>query len=494
MPTDLDPNGDPIQIGDITLRTLGLAGSVEVYDPSIVGVRGGVMLETPALSAALTQENVTPTRVIQIVDAQEPDISAAGTRSTLSGEPGIVVEVPHPGESWGQFMLHTDEAGVTTWHFARDANNNIDTSRGSAIQTFVIPRRVAPTQPAGGAARGLIGSVGVKLLTLLIFPLIDPVIGKVGAGFANKWEAQHRPYRIRTFTDDNYASPPESPGVKPPDWPALIKGRTLLMIHGTFSQTHTGFAGLPQKFVADLNERYGGRVIAFDHYTLSETPTQNVRWFLQQMPAGTLLDIDIVCHSRGGLVARVFTEKQQELGFGGRALRVRNVVFVGTPNAGTILTDAKHMNDYIDAYTNLLEFFPDVGVTDIFQAIIAVAKQLAVDVLDGLSGLQSMLPDGPYLKGFLDLGTNGNTKYFALASNYRPSQLGLNLLHARLAGSIFGQDNDLIVPTAGVYTANASGFPINERLVFEPPAEVQHSGYFSEDQARQKIFNWLSSN
>jgi hypothetical protein len=489
----LDPTGSPLQIGDIVLRTPGLQGQVEVRDPGAAATRAEGLLGTRELAAALAQERVQPTRVIQITDTQEVDVGSTPTRSTTSGEPGIEVVLPHPGDSWGQFILHTDEAGVTTWHFARDLNNNVDTSRGGATQTFVIPRRVVPAAPES-EVRGLISSAGMKLLTVLVFPLLDPLIGQVAEGFASKWEAKNRPYRIRTFTPENFASPPEAPSVQAPDWTALGKGRALVMIHGTFSQTHTGFAGLSPEFVTQLNQQYGGRVIAFDHYTLSETPTQNVQWFLQQMPNGTAIEADIVCHSRGGLVARVFTEKQDALNVTGRKLNVNRVVFVAAPNAGTVLTDMKYMNDYVDAYTNILNFFPDTGITDIFEAIITVAKQLAVGALGGLTGLESMLPGGKYLTDFLDVGSKGNTSYFALASNYQPSQLGLQLLHAKLAASIFKQDNDLIVPTAGVYQAPASGFPIDDRYVFGPPDEVQHSGYFATEKARQQIFDWLSAN
>ena len=48
--------------------------------------------------------------------------------------------------------------------------------------------------------------------------------------------------------------------------------------------------------------------LAFDHFTLSEDPRQNIQWFFEQLPEDITLDLDVVTHSRGGLVARVLTE------------------------------------------------------------------------------------------------------------------------------------------------------------------------------------------
>src|SRR5262249_55439551 len=182
--------------------------------------------------------------------------------------------------------------------------------------------------------------------------------------------------------------------------------------------------GLPKEFVEALHRAYNGRVFAFDHHTLSHDPKQNVNWLLEQMPDGTALDLDIVCHSRGGLVSRLLAEKQSELVLGGRTIRVGKIVFVGSPNGGTILADASHMGDLIDTYTNLLNFLPDNGVTEVLDGVITVAKQLAVGAAKGLPGLQSMRPGGDFAK-WLNAGPRGDTRYFALASNFTPSEPGL---------------------------------------------------------------------
>src|SRR5437764_8650090 len=152
-----------------------------------------------------------------------------------------------------------------------------------------------------------------------------------------------------------------------------------------------------------MNATYGDRVFAFDHPTLTEDPRQNAQWFLNAMPDGTELDVDIICHSRGGLVSRVLTEKLGELALGNRKIAVGSLVFIAAPNQGTVLTDANHLADYIESYTNLLNFRPAApaavagGIKEILEVLVETAKLLAVGVAPGLSGLESMLPGGPFL-------------------------------------------------------------------------------------------------
>ena len=497
MPQPLDPFGTQVQVGNITLSTPGLSGTAESYRPGAGGTRGSGMraaeMTTTALDDALSEASLQPQETVEITGTTEVPLGAVPTRSTGYGEPAIVAQVPDAGEDWGQVLLYTDESGVTTWNFPVDDENRIDTVRGAATRTYVIPRYVAGPETAA-QTRGLIGAVGTKVLKVLAFPLLDPVAGKVGEYFAGRWEAAKRPYRIRTFTPDDYASPGGS-DVDAAMWPSLSAGRALLMVHGTFSRSHTAFGGLPKDFVAELHHRYQGRVFAFDHYTLCEDPRQNVEWLLGRLPEDVSLDLDVVCHSRGGLVSRVLAERQADFSLGSRRLGVNKVVFVAAPNSGTVLTDTKYLGDLIDSYTNILNFFPDNGVTEVLQAIIAVVKQLAVGAVNGLPGLESMLPGGPFLKNWLNRGPRGAELYYAIASNYQPTQPGLAVwAKNRLMDRVFDHaDNDLVVPTLGVYEGNGSAlFPIADHYVFKPEAGIQHAGYFPSPATQEQIRQWLA--
>lgn len=491
MAVELEPFGSPVAVGTVILRTPGLEGTAEAHAPGTEGMRAAE-LSTEELERALSNESIQTQETIELTQTSEIDVGDAPTRSTAAGEDAIEVEATDPGSDWGQLVLYTDEAGVTTWNFPRTQDLEVDTTRGGATRTYVIRRHVPePSEP--GETRGLFGAAAKKVLKVLVFPLIDPILGKVSDYFAHRWEQHRRPYRVRSFTPEDYDSP-EAMAFDPSAWERLSSGRSLLLVHGTFSRAHSGFGGFTEDFVADLWRKYEGRILAFDHFTVSEDPRQNVEWLLKRIPEGANLDLDIICHSRGGLVGRVLAEKQSELSLGSRTVRVRKVVFVAAPNGGTLLTDAKYIGDLIDSYTNILEFFPDNGVTEVLEGIVTVAKQIAVAAVKGLEGLQSMLPGGPFLHE-LNTGSADDKRYFALASNYEPTNQGLLMfVKDRLMDRIFKEkENDLVVPTAGVYDSNGSGFfPITDRYVFPSGEGVPHNGYFANATARSKILQWLA--
>ena len=491
MSISLDPFGNPIQVGNIILRTPGLAGQAESHPPGTPGMRAAEQT-TDSLEEAFTNEHIGIQETIEVWDTREIDVHGVTTRSTAFDEPAIEVQVPDAGDQWGQFVLYTDEAGVTTWNFARDEQNKIDVTRGAGYRTYTLRRYIPPTE-GGPETRGLIGAVGKKLIKVLVFPLLDPVVGAVGNFFAARWEQMKRPYRMRTFSPANYGQL-NVHSLIDDDWSRLSKGRVLLMMHGTLSRAHVAFGALPQDYVASLHQKYEGRVFAFDHFTLSDDPKRNVERLIEFVPDGTTLDLDIVCHSRGGLVARQLAEKQREFSLGSRTFRVRRIVFVAVPNAGTILTDTEYLGDFLDSYTNLLNFIPDNGATEILEGLITVGKQLTLATMKGLEGLQSMLPNGQFLQG-LNRGVKDEKRYFALSSHFEPTVPGWkDYVADRLMDKIFKVENDLIVPMAGVYDQNGSDlFPISNPYTLSDTEGVSHTSFFRNAKVQEKIMEWLSS-
>jgi hypothetical protein len=328
-----------------------------------------------------------------------------------------------------------------------------------------------------------------------VFPLVEKGAEFVAEKIAERWEASHRPYRLRTFTPDDYASP-DGRDLADADWTALGSGRALLFVHGTFSRANTGFGRLPRAVMAELYQRYGGRVFAFDHPTLSSSPTDNARWLAKTLPSGLRIDADLVTHSRGGLVARELCEYADQLGLAGR-LNVQQVVMVAAPNAGTALAAVSHWKAFIDRVTNVLQFVPDNPVTDTMDAVLTLLKHVVLGAVGGLDGLTSMDPGGSYLRTRLNPPTVPHGRYLAVASDYRPPPGSPLLQVARdgLTDLVFGPErNDLIVPTDGVYTVpGAGGFPILAPLVFPPAAGVEHSSYMAQEPFTSRLLGWLPS-
>ena len=488
----LDAGGGAVAVGAVRLRTPGLQGQAQVL-PAFSARTRSVDGATNAFEAALDAEHVQAQHTVRIADARATEPPLAASRSLDApgeGLPAIEIEVPAPPPGAGQMLLYTDAQGVTTWQFARpqQATRSLD---GAATRQYVVPRGSSEGTPEVGT-RGLIGAVGEHLFKTLVFPLIDPLLGAVGDHFAGRWEAQNRPYRVRSFTPHDYARA-DVPPLGGEQWRQLAQGRALLLVHGTFSQAHSAFGGFAPETVAALHQAYGGRVFAFDHFTLSHDPRENVARLFQSVPEEVRLDVDIVCHSRGGLVSRVLAEQQGTFSLGSKGLRVGKVVFVASPNAGTALADRDHMGDLLDTFTNVLNFIPDNPVTDVLGGVVTVAKQLAVGAMGGLDGLMAMTPGGPFQQTLNRAGDGDGVHYFALGARYTPTDPGLRaFVTGRLLNKVFGADNDLVVPTESVYAANGSGrFPIEARHVFEAPDGVSHTSFFQHPAAQRKLLEWL---
>ena len=432
-------------------------------------------------------------QTIEIADAQE----RGPANRSVGGRPAFELRLPDPGTDFGQMVIAVDELGVVSWCFGESGSSHSAT-RGLEGATRIGPtsfpgvspqrsRRLTPT-------RGLVGVLGKKFLMELVFPLLDPVVGAVSETFVNRLEQKEWPYRVRSFTPDDYTLDHASQ-IDCDGWSRLASGRALLMVHGAFSRTHLAFSQLSKDYVESLNQLYGGRVFAFDHFTLSHDPRENVRQFVSAIPETADLTLDIVSHSRGGLVSRWLSEKQSEISLGGRRLRIGKIVFVGAPSAGTALADPQHVNDVLDVFTNLMNFLPDNGVVDVMTMIVEVAKQVAVGALGGLDGLQSMRPGGDFARQMNAGARSGDAKYFAVASDVTPSDPGLrHFAVSRGLNKLLQGPNDFVVPTQGVFAANGSGFfPIEDRLLLEGALGVAHTRYFENVAVRDTILKWLSA-
>lgn len=489
MSESLAPEGTPVFIGDVVLTTPGLVGRAETYEPASGGMRGAEDL-TAAFQAALADAGLVDQVTVEIYDHAEID-GSGGSRS--GGGTQIEIDVPGPGDGYGQVLLYAAEDGSLSWHLPDTVAPQEVPTRGGDRRTYTIPREVVPTESAG-TSRGLLGALGTKLLKVVVFPLLDPLLGRVGDFFAARWEAQHRRNLLRWMTPEVFGAR-EAPGLTTQDWSRLAEGPALLFLHGTFSQAHSAFGGLPADARATLSARYGGRVFALDHFTIGPTPRENIRWLAGQLPGSASLTLDVVAHSRGGLVGRSLAERGAELGIPA-GVAVRTLVLVATPNAGTVLADRQHLGGLLDRVTNLAQFvIPDNGVTDAIGIVLAILKQVAVGAVGGLDGLMSMNPSGPDLADFNATSPGSTATYRAMAANYEPpsgSPLS-RIARDHATDTVFAQaHNDLVVPTAGCYeVAGAAGFPVPGAVVYPAADGIDHCSFFAHPAATRQLLDWL---
>jgi hypothetical protein len=489
--------------GGYALVAPGLRGRAErvIASPGEIRAR---QMGTPMLDAILEANGMAAVANIEIRAAPVPGAGAVADLRDARGDDALVLDVPDFGPQTGQVVLAVDEAGALTWNFLlEDGKIRPPATRGgSGTRRFYIRRRVPPGPPPESTSdRALLGAVGRKLLKVIVYPITDLLLEAPATAIAEDWEKANRVYQLRNFAPDNYrqsAGAPSTPTGS--DLDRWANGRGLLFIHGTFSNAHGAFYDLPPEFMAELYRRYGGRVFAFNHFTMAHNPEQNVRWFANAIRpmSANLLEVDIVCHSRGGLVARTIAEGRTLFGLDLDRVRVNRVAFVAVPNRGTLLADPDHMVDMLDRMTNVLNLFPPGGIADIFEGILIGVKIIGHGALDGLAGLKSMHPDGELLKQ-LNKGGTPDAQYFAVAADFEPTDLTIRSLVSvsadKLIDRIFeNAKNDLVVPERGVYEANGcNSFPIaNERcLNFPGAAGVTHTTMFGRSELVERLNAWL---
>jgi len=293
--------------------------------------------------------------------------------------------------------------------------------------------------------------------------------------------------------------------------------KVLLIIHGTFSNSEAlvtnGLQKIPSgaKLLADAEKKYD-LVLAYDHATLSASPMLNafdLAALLRPSPAS----VDIISHSRGGLVARWFCE-----GYADPSLK-RRVIFVGSPLAGTSLAAPPRLKSALDLLTNIANmlrmasdfaaanplFLTASGLLRVVGGITGLAARTpvfdaAIAMVPGLDG-QSRVGNNPSLvrlrsnTGTADFAS-GHVRYFAVKSNFEPKAIGWNFLRLFSkplhqlgdwgADLIFDGQNDLVVDTESMCEV------ADKRVIaiahdFGTTDRVHHVNYFVQPETAQAV-------
>ncbi|CBE69122.1 MAG: CHAT domain-containing protein [Candidatus Methylomirabilis oxygeniifera] len=259
--------------------------------------------------------------------------------------------------------------------------------------------------------------------------------------------------------------------------------RVLLIIHGTFSKTESPINGLGEQFLDWARQQYRG-VIGYNHWTLSKSPEDNAKelWERLDPRLRTGHRLDIITHSRGGLVARALIE------LGNHDDAVRRLVFVGTPNSGTDLANPDNWGRAADVLINLAHADP----TGFYGRLSGLFVQLLVrGAVKAIPGLHAQNPTAQGTSDFLrrlqsPAPLPKNVSYAAIAANYEPERDEFNLKRLlseagdATIDAFFGDPNDLVVDTAHVWSVDATPnletvgpvIPAHRILIFNPDPKV----------------------
>ncbi|MDP2144061.1 MAG: hypothetical protein Q8J80_08000 [Gallionella sp.] len=278
-----------------------------------------------------------------------------------------------------------------------------------------------------------------------------------------------------------------------------MDGKVLLLCHGILSSTQGAFEGIlgDAAFYRPLFARYEGRILAWDHYTLSKTTAENADDLLM----GKLLDLhnvtlDIVCHSRGAGVIRNFLENpvnRQTLQH--QNIKIDKVIFVAGACLGSQLAQPENTNRMFRRL-NMLFWFLGGTPAGFIKAILTILKLLAT-VAQKMPGVEAMNPVGGEIA---KLNLNQDTaaaEYHYIRANYDNPHLPLKLLEEFFldSGVFDGAANDLVVPyegasPSGKYLANS---PVQKIDTYHygdeqtPQPKVMHTNFFYHAQTQSEL-------
>lgn len=301
--------------------------------------------------------------------------------------------------------------------------------------------------------------------------------------------------------------------------PPQGKKRRLLLVHGTFSKSEAfaeGFAraGNGADFLKRVFDHYE-EVLAFDHPTLSVSPVLNA-FDLCGLMAKATGPLDVVAHSRGGLVARWFLE-----GFGAALGEgPYRAVLVGVPLGGTSLaapgrlraalgllsnfgTTLKMTGAVASAYVPLL--VAPLALLKVASSAVGVAAKTplidaAVSMVPGLAG-QSRVQRSQEIGRLRGLAFAKPPSYFVVQSNFETEAVGWKFwrwfrsekLKDLGADQIFPGPNDLVVDTGSMTElALAPTLAKAHCHDFETSSTVHHTNYFEQEKTLSFILRKLN--
>ena len=294
-------------------------------------------------------------------------------------------------------------------------------------------------------------------------------------------------------------------------------GPVLLFLHGTASSAPGSFSGLwTGDIMKRLFEFYGGRVLAYQHRTLTESPIENALALTRELAAiiGTERELHIVSHSRGGLVGELlargmrqgaapFTPDDFALFDGdGRVrdraaleqlsdalaqarLRVTRFVRVACPARGTTLAD-RRLDRYVSVLVNLASLIPALRANPVYDALTSLLAGVLKKRTDPeeLPGIEAMMPTSPLVRML------NNPDVLTAAD--------LHVLGGDLAGAgVFGRlktlatdfyyrdDHDIVVNTPAMLGGTERTGPV--RYWIDTGDQVTHFHYFARSDTARRL-------
>lgn len=298
----------------------------------------------------------------------------------------------------------------------------------------------------------------------------------------------------------------------------------LVLLHGTISNTEQSFEGLAHhgdKPWSKIHEDYGGRVVAWDHFTLSKSVLDNALELLKKIPDGAR--IDLMSGSRGGLIADILARcdrRNETVGFSvdeirrmekkfeekeeaavmkeisdlaiSKGIEVGKVIRVACPGSGTSLL-SRRIDHFLNALLSSIGFAFGAGANPIFQTV----RSLLLEIVrqryntDAMPGLWSMVPSSPFQQILNSPESKASSELFVIEGDARfGGKIGYSLL-VILTNLFYRKDNDFVIET---YRMRHGASRTQGVFLFNSNDNTTHHlNYFKKKNSQEAIVQAITS-
>ncbi|QCW99895.1 CHAT domain-containing protein [Aggregatimonas sangjinii] len=414
-------------------------------------------------------------------------------------EDSVIVLHFQDGSEW---IGHPDDV--------QEIYGNTDELRSGVSESFVFDANVGTSD----TTRGVLQRILIKSMSMLRLKPAKDLVKITGKELAQGYDNRVQPTPGLYHIDKNF-------NLKPTAGNLETLEPYLLLVHGTLSTAKEAFGQLQTGGKAiwdELFELYGGQMLALEHKTLSVNPIQNAIDFLEQCATG--IQIDIISHSRGGLVADILAmcdSRNTVIGFSAiqlgivkekdkvshalmleinalarlKRITVGKVVRIAAPSSGTTIL-SKRVDHFFNLMLNAvsLALGPASPLYTLAKSFLLELIKLKADP-EVMAGLNSMVPDSLFQKA---LNTPGNvvvSDLYTISGDAEVGGFNLNSLKVLLANLFYGTANDLVVDTGRML----HGVPrLNGVFNFLSQDErTNHFNYFGNENTCQAIMQALNA-
>ncbi|MCY1718879.1 CHAT domain-containing protein [Prolixibacteraceae bacterium Z1-6] len=302
-----------------------------------------------------------------------------------------------------------------------------------------------------------------------------------------------------------------------------------LFIHGTASSVQGSFGDIERSELnMFLKEKYGDRILGFQHRTLTENPLENVKTLVEQLPQQCSLHL--ISTSRGGLVGEVLSRfcnsasndkgfTNEELKFlkkeypknyfetlvasiesiqqivSAKQITIEKFVRIACPAGGTTLA-----SDRLDKVLNVALNLLGLGIGASANPVFIAFKNLIAAVTDSknqenvLPGLEVQRPKSPFITVLNGIDEEENKIVIdnSLAVIAGNSKIGfkLNALLIIASKLFYKRENDLVVDTVSMMMGTPRTGIMQE--YFYESKDINHFKYFENLHTNKAIQDILS--